>query len=97
MKNAVEAVEPGPGQVIIKAGVLTPANRRISVDDTGPGIPEAAGLFHLFEPTKAHSSGLGLTIAREIVLAHGGSSAFVARQPHGTFFHVDLPLHEVGV
>ena len=97
VKNAVEAVEPGPGHVILKVTIPTPGNVRISVEDTGPGIPETVDVFRLFETTKAHGSGLGLTIAKEIVLAHGGSIGFTARHPHGTIFHVDLPFEEPAV
>jgi nitrogen-specific signal transduction histidine kinase len=89
-------IEPGPGQVIIKVGVLTPTNVRISIEGADPRIPETADVLHLFETTKAHGSGLGLTIARDSA-GPGGSIAFVARQPHGTIFHVDLPLHEGGM
>ncbi|MBP1683973.1 MAG: two-component hybrid sensor and regulator [Deltaproteobacteria bacterium] len=92
VKNAVEAIEPGPGQVTIHVALPIPGKLRISVEDSGPGIPESVDVFHLFETTKSQGSGLGLTIAREIVLAHGGSIAFVPRQPHGTIFHVDLPV-----
>jgi len=92
IKNAVEAIEPGAGQVVIRVAVPEAATVRISVEDTGPGIPASVDVFRLFETTKPHGSGLGLTIAREIVIAHGGSITFIAREPHGTVFHVDLPL-----
>jgi PAS domain S-box-containing protein len=92
VKNAVEAVEPGPGHVILRVTIPSPANVRISVEDTGPGIPETVDVFRLFETTKPDGSGLGLTIAKEIVLAHGGSIEFTSRHPHGTIFHVTLPF-----
>jgi len=97
VKNAVEAIEPGPGQVTIHVALPIPGKLRISVEDSGPGIPESVDVFHLFETTKSQGSGLGLTIAREIVLAHGGSITFVPRQPHGTIFHVDLPVDRPGM
>jgi PAS domain S-box-containing protein len=97
VKNAVEAVEPGPGHVVLRVTIPTPANVRISVEDTGPGIPETVDVFRLFETTKPDGSGLGLTIAKEIVLAHGGSIEFTSRHPHGTIFHVTLPFEESAV
>lgn len=97
VKNAVEAIEPGPGQVVIHVSLPIPGKLRISIEDSGTGIPESMDVFHLFETTKAQGSGLGLTIAKEIVLAHGGSIAFVPRQPHGTIFHVDLPVDDRGM
>jgi PAS domain S-box-containing protein len=97
VKNAVEAVEPGPGHVILRVTIPTPANVRISVEDTGPGIAETVDVFRLFETTKPDGSGLGLTIAKEIVLAHGGNIEFTSRHPHGTIFHVTLPFEEPAV
>jgi two-component system sensor kinase FixL len=90
LKNAVEAVDRGPGRVALQA---RRANERIriTVTDTGPGVPESVELFKLFETTKRGGSGLGLSISKQIVLAHGGNIAFERLAPHGTAFHVDLP------
>jgi two-component system sensor kinase FixL len=91
VKNAVEAVDQGPGRVAVKALRPSVERIRIGVEDTGPGIPEHVRLFRLFETTKRNGSGLGLSIARQIVLAHGGDIGFERLQPHGTGFYVDLP------
>jgi signal transduction histidine kinase len=92
------------GTITLKAG-LDPeqaGGARISVSDTGPGIP-AEHLPHLFERfyriDKARSraqggAGLGLSIAHELVTAHGGSIAIAASsqlQGKGTTFVVHLP------
>lgn len=92
VKNAVEAVVRGPGRVALTANPTSAAMVRIGVEDTGPGIPENLRLFRLFETTKRNGSGLGLSIARQIVLAHGGEITFERLRPHGTGFYVDLPL-----
>ena len=65
---------------------------QILVSDTGPGIPEAVQVFRLFETTKVHGSGIGLAVAKQIVLAHRGSINYGPLQPRGTVFRVELPL-----
>jgi len=76
------------GRVILKVTIPTPANVRTSVEDTGPGIPETVDVFRLFETTKPHGSGLGLTIARRLPWHTGGSIELTWRHPHGTIFNV---------
>jgi PAS domain S-box-containing protein len=92
VKNAVEAIADGPGNIVISAKSGPGPKMRISVADSGPGIPGNVEVFRLFESTKADGSGLGLAVARQIVLAHGGSIYFEAHQPHGAIFHVELPM-----
>jgi two-component system sensor histidine kinase GlrK len=69
----------------------------LDVIDQGPGVP-AQDEFQIFEPfyrsaTSRHVAGvgLGLTIAREFVLAHRGELLLVA-SPVGAHFRVVLPL-----
>jgi signal transduction histidine kinase len=90
IKNAVEAIDQGPGRVKLHAAALGSEQVRISVEDTGPGIPQELEVFRLFETTKLHGSGLGLPIVRQIVLAHGGGIGFARLEPHGTVFSIEL-------
>lgn len=92
VKNALEAIGTGPGSVEVLVATLAPDRIRVSVKDTGPGVPEGAKLFDLFETTKPDGTGLGLAIAKEIAVAHGGGIEFASVQPHGAIFTVDLPL-----
>jgi signal transduction histidine kinase len=97
VKNAVEAIDQGPGRVEVLAHRTTNDRVRIAVSDTGPGVPESVEMFRLFETTKRNGSGLGLSIAKQIVVAHGGHIGFERRTPHGTTFFVDLPARAAAV
>jgi signal transduction histidine kinase len=75
----------------------------IEVEDDGPGISDASKDIML-EPfvrgddarnmDGASGFGLGLSIARAIVLAHGGQLSLNDRQPHGLIVRVQLPIHQ---
>jgi signal transduction histidine kinase len=71
----------------------------VSVADTGPGIP-ADALPNIFErfyrvpgtEERALGTGLGLTIARQIVEAHGGGISVSSEEGHGATFTFTLPI-----
>jgi len=66
----------------------------IAVADTGPGLSEEQRR-NLFAPgftTKAHGTGLGLTIVERIVSDHGGRIEVDAGPGRGTTFRILLPL-----
>jgi len=95
--NAVEAmstVAEGPRELLIvtaRAG----ADVLVTVPDTGPGLP-AADLEHIFEPfhtTKQTGLGMGLSICRSIINAHGGRLWASANLPRGAIFHFTVPAH----
>jgi len=71
----------------------------IRVADTGPGLPLKAR-EHLFKPfqggTTKGGSGLGLTIAAELVRGHGGSLSLERSDEHGTSFCITLPKGNLG-
>jgi len=73
----------------------------VSVSDTGPGIPpeHVPKVFDRYwqaEGTKRFGSGLGLSIAKGIVEAHGGRIGVESRLGKGSRFWFTLPLAEVG-
>jgi signal transduction histidine kinase len=91
VKNAIEAIGDGPGEVHLFAAMPNRESVRISIADTGAGMPDTIEPFRLFETTKKDGTGLGLAIAKQIMLAHGGDLSFEPRPPRGTVFHADLP------
>jgi C4-dicarboxylate-specific signal transduction histidine kinase len=68
----------------------------LSVSDTGPGIPSdrLASVFDPFFTTKASGMGMGLSIARSIVEAHGGEISVENGSEGGAIFRVKLPIDE---
>jgi signal transduction histidine kinase len=81
------------------------AEVRITVSDHGPGIP-AADLPHIFEPfyrgsqalgRQIHGSGLGLSLVKRIVTAHGGRVTVSTRAGVGSSFTIALPAAEADV
>jgi PAS domain S-box-containing protein len=95
VKNAIEAMAESPGEVTVTVSAPCAEKVRISVEDSGPGIPPGLQVFRLFETTKENGSGLGLAVSKQIVLAHGGDLHFNARSPRGTAFHVELPIRRL--
>ncbi len=100
--NALEAM-PGKGELAIRAERVVEERRgwaQIEVADTGRGIPDdirnrvAEPFFTTKEPGRG--SGLGLSIAYEIVQRHGGRIAFESETGKGTRFTVLLPEAETG-
>jgi PAS domain S-box-containing protein len=68
----------------------------VEVRDTGMGLdPQfATHLFEAFYTTKAEGIGIGLSISRSIVEAHGGHLSAAANEPHGAVFRFSLPVQE---
>jgi PAS domain S-box-containing protein len=67
----------------------------VTVADCGIGIPpeKASGIFEAFVTTKATGLGMGLSISRSIVQAHGGRLWFSSNEPRGAVMQFTLPLH----
>jgi predicted ATPase/signal transduction histidine kinase len=66
----------------------------VSVSDTGSGLPDrgADRIFDAFFTTKLHGTGMGLSISRSIVEAHGGRLWAAPNPPRGTIFEFSLPV-----
>ncbi len=90
VRNGIEAMPDG-GQVKVRVE-LRGEFAELSVEDTGPGLPEGVDVFQLFVTTKARGTGLGLSIAQQIVLEHGGEIAAASEPGKGATFTVSLPV-----
>lgn len=97
--NAIEAMADMPAHkraLSISAVSDASGDIEISASDTGPGIREddLPRLFDSFWTTKEGGTGIGLTISRSIVEAHGGTIWVDRMKPQGARFHVRLPAHQ---
>jgi signal transduction histidine kinase len=93
VKNALEAIDQGPGLVRLAVESQKQEWIRILVADNGPGIAGGIDVFALFETTKPRGTGLGLPICKQIVQAHGGGIEYAPHLPVGTVFRIELPTH----
>jgi two-component system sensor kinase FixL len=94
MRNAIEAMEDSEWRELIVSTVAVAEELvEIRVSDTGSGIaPEvSAQLFQPFVTTKGQGMGVGLSISRTIVEAHGGTIAPRPNPGGGTVFCFTLP------
>jgi len=98
VRNSVEAMaeHPLPRQIVVSTGLADPQTAQITVADTGPGLePKVqAQLFQPFITTKEKGMGLGLSICRSIVDAHGGRLWAAPNGDRGVVFEFTLPLAE---
>jgi signal transduction histidine kinase len=90
--NGVEAMDRC-GQLSIAVS-LSDVQVAIAISDTGRGIPveERRRVFEPFYSRKPAGTGLGLTIARRIVAAHGGRIEIESTPGRGACFTILLPL-----
>jgi PAS domain S-box-containing protein len=93
--NAVEAmgsVEAAPRELLISTK-QDHTSVLVAVHDSGPGIPpeHLDRVFNSFYTTKPSGTGMGLSICRSIVDAHGGRLWAEANEPHGAIFQFTLP------
>jgi two-component system sensor kinase FixL len=95
--NGVEAMDTdtSPNNVLtVSTEYVEPDRIVISVKDTGAGIdPDNADhIFESFFTTKANGMGMGLSICRSIVEAHGERLWASPNEPHGTVFRFTLAV-----
>jgi two-component system sensor kinase FixL len=95
IRNAIEAMSDLPTrQLVISSTADGPSMVRVSVSDTGGGLsPDILPqLFQPFVTTKTHGMGVGLSISKTIVEAHGGRLWAEPNPGGGTVFHLTLKL-----
>jgi two-component system sensor kinase FixL len=94
IRNAIDAMmETKVRSLAIRTARHSEGSVEIIVEDTGSGIgqPIAAQLFQPFITSKQNGMGIGLSICRTIIEAHGGRIWFEPRTTGGTAFHFTVP------
>ncbi|MBA3677313.1 MAG: PAS domain-containing protein [Sphingosinicella sp.] len=97
IRNAIQAMQDQPKREIeIRTRTVSPHQVQVSVADTGAGISPKVrhALFTPFQGTKADGLGIGLSISRTIIEAHGGKIWAEDRDGGGTIFAFTLPRHD---
>jgi PAS domain S-box-containing protein len=96
--NGIEAMQPvtdRPRELVVRSGQDETDRVLLSVTDCGVGISaeNANRLFNAFFTTKSSGLGMGLSICRSIVEAHGGRLSVSSNEGPGATFQFVLPLH----
>jgi Histidine kinase-, DNA gyrase B-, and HSP90-like ATPase len=94
--NAIEAmssIETGARDLLISTERLQPDAVLVTVRDSGPGIGQndLERVFETFYTTKSDGTGMGLSISRSIIAAHGGRLWADVNAPRGAVFRFTLP------
>ncbi len=96
LMNAMDAmteVPEGERTVVVHTEKGNPQGAHVAVEDGGTGFREGAQerLFEPFYTTKVAGMGMGLSIARSIIEAHGGTIWAANNRTRGATFHFTLP------
>ena len=91
LTNAVEAM-PGGGELGIKVS-SSGGKQRLEISDGGEGIEKKnlESVFHPFFTTRPGKMGLGLTLARNVAKAHGGTLELFSTHGGGARAVIELP------
>jgi two-component system, LuxR family, sensor kinase FixL len=95
LRNAIEAMQSSPRrELTIRTTMSVDRMVEVSVTDSGPGLAADVRdrLFQPFVTTKPAGMGVGLSICRGIVAAHGGGMWLGDNPGGGAAFHFTLPV-----
>lgn len=94
VRNALDAMQSQPRRRLNVSTSITDEMATVIIADTGPGLDPVAAekLFQPFVTTKANGMGVGLSISRTIVEAHGGRIWAESRPGQGAVFLFTVPL-----
>jgi two-component system, LuxR family, sensor kinase FixL len=104
IRNAIDAmrsIDCRHGRVVtIRSRAVSGYRVEVSVVDSGTGIADdlVAAMFTPFSTTKPNGMGMGLSICRSIIDAHGGQLSYRNNPDHGATFYFQLPIgqsHEI--
>ena len=92
MLNGIEAMKNASGELTITSKRNAAGQLLVSVSDSGVGLPvgEVDHIFDAFFTTKEKGTGMGLSISRRIIEAHGGCLSARANSEGGATFHFTL-------
>jgi PAS domain S-box-containing protein len=93
MLNGIEAMKDGHGELGVASRRTEDNQLLISVSDSGVGLPakEPERIFEAFFTTKPQGTGMGLSISRRIIEAHGGRLWANPNRGRGATFQFTLP------
>ena len=99
LRNAIDAMvtaEVEERRIVVQARRKGAGKVEVSVADTGPGISDGLRekILEPFVTTKPRGMGMGLSISRSIVEAHGGSLRTLHSDSSGAIFVFDLPIYD---
>lgn len=94
MRNAMEAMRESDQRELIVRTATRDGYVMVEIADTGPGVSDeiAARLFQPFVTSKASGMGIGLSISKRIIEAHGGQISVSRNDKGGATFTFSLPL-----
>jgi signal transduction histidine kinase len=93
--EAMSSVGERARELVITTRNLDPDQVQVTVEDSGVGLDPntIAKIFDAFYTTKPGGMGMGLSISRSILQAHGGRLWATAKDGPGTIFHFTLPKY----
>jgi len=82
----------------LRSGQNGSSSVTLTVEDVGTGIDKSiiGRIFEAFFTTKTHGMGMGLSICRSIVVAHGGELLATPGELYGSIFQLELPIYQPG-
>ena len=97
--DATESVAPGPRRIVVSTMLVAEGLVKVSVSDNGVGLDgvDTQQMFSLSYTTKADGSGIGLSLSRSIVEAHGGTLWAEPNQDAGATFSFTVPVYRAAV
>jgi signal transduction histidine kinase len=93
MLNGMESMKDTKGELTVTSSKTEDSHVVIAVRDSGVGLPDGASdrIFEAFFTTKQHGTGMGLSISRRIIEAHGGRLWATPNPERGATFQFTIP------
>lgn len=94
LQNGIDAIEADSGMLQIHSDLSEGRHVRITISDTGAGIPKdiKSKIFNLYFTTKATGTGLGLSLVHQIISQHNGRIEVDSMPDQGTTFAIYFPI-----